>query len=187
MLFMSVTLDGPLAVRARAHVREAPRRDGREMHNSTGATRSRPNEALERMGADVMRWLYSRAGAEPEPELRLRPGARDQAAAAHALELGQVLRRLREHRGFQPACDSRDRGELEPLDRWLLARDRAARRRGDGRVRAVLDAGRRRALRGVRRRSLELVHPPLASALLGRRRRRRCETLWYGARAVAAS
>ena len=39
------------------------------------------------------------AAARPEPALRLRAGARDQAQAAHALALGALLRRLREHRG----------------------------------------------------------------------------------------
>ena len=36
-----------------------------------------------------------------------------------------------------------------------------------------------RALRGVPRRSLELVHPPLAAALLGRGEQEALETLWY--------
>ena len=42
-----------------------------------------------------------RAAARPQPALRLRAGARDQAAAAHVLELGQVPRRLRQHRGLR--------------------------------------------------------------------------------------
>ena len=71
-----------------------------------GATRSRPDEALEPMGADVMRWCTA-SGAEPEHPLRLRPGARREAAAADSLELRLVPRHLREHRGL-PARPLRD-------------------------------------------------------------------------------
>ncbi len=70
---------------------------GREMHKSTGNA-IEANEAIERMGADVMRFIYSERGSEPERELRLRPGERGQAAAADVLELGLVPRHLREHR-----------------------------------------------------------------------------------------
>ena len=42
-----------------------------------------------------------RAAARPQPPLRLRPGAGDPAPPVDALELGQVLRRLRQHRGFR--------------------------------------------------------------------------------------
>ena len=45
----------------------------------------------------------------------------------------------------------------------------AARRRDDRRLRAVLDARRHLVVRGLRRRPLELVHPPVAEALLEQR------------------
>ena len=69
------------------------------MHRSWGNAID-ANEAFDRMGADVMRWLFCDDAAGAEPEVRLRPGGRGQAAAAHALELRLVLRHLREHRGL---------------------------------------------------------------------------------------
>ena len=57
MLFMSVTLDGRSPYRARARLRARARRDRREMHKSWGNA-IEANEAIERMGADVMRWMY---------------------------------------------------------------------------------------------------------------------------------
>ena len=144
---------------------------GREMHKSWGNA----IDAERRVRADGRRrhaLAVLRAAAEPEPPLRLRAGARGQAAAAHALELGHVLRhttrtsrgsRLRRRPAEPDARSSRSTAGSSP-------RARAARRRGDRRVRAA--PGRRPSiarLRGVRRRPLELVHPPLAPALLGRR------------------
>ena len=58
MLFMSVTLEGRAPyerVLAYERVRDET---GREMHKSTGNA-IEANEAIERMGADVMRWMYS--------------------------------------------------------------------------------------------------------------------------------
>ncbi len=58
--------------------------------------------------------------------------------------------------------------DVRPLARGA---DVAARPGDDRRLRAVLDAGRDGRLRAVRRRSLELVHPPLTAPFLGRGRR----------------
>ncbi len=97
MSFMSVTLLGRAPyerVLAYERVRDET---GREMHKSTGqrdrGERGRRAHGRGRHALDVLR-----AGSEPEPQLRLRARARDQAAAADALELRQVLRRLRERR-----------------------------------------------------------------------------------------
>ena len=102
----------PGAVRARARVRACARRarprDAQVDRERDRGGRGDRADGRRRDALDVLR-----AGSEPEPQLRLRAGARDQAAAAHALELGQVLRRLRERRSPGGA------GELEPLDRWL--------------------------------------------------------------------
>ena len=95
--FMAVTLVGRSPVPARAHVREAARRDGPGDAQVVGE-RDRGDEALDRMGADVDALALLRAAAEPEHALRLRAGRRGEAAAAHALELGLVLRHVREHR-----------------------------------------------------------------------------------------
>ena len=74
------------------------------MHGSWGNMID-AEDAFARMGADVMRWQYCAQPPTAEPALRLRAGARDQAEAAHALELGRrLLRPLREHRRLRAAC-----------------------------------------------------------------------------------
>ena len=157
----------PLAVpRACSRTRSSCDETGREMHRSWGNAIA-ADEALDRMGADVMRWLF----CEQVPSQNIRfgygPGARDQAPAADALELREVLRRLRERL-------ARSRRSRRPRAARPLAprAHRAARRRGDRRVRALLDAGRRRVVRELRRRPVELVHPPLPAQVLERRRGR---------------
>ena len=106
--------------------RRCSTRRGREMHGSWGNT----IEAGGRVRAHGRRrdaLAVLRAAARPEPALRLRARGGDQARAAHALELGEVLRRLREHRRVPPVA-GRPRapaGDLQPLDRWLVERTRA--------------------------------------------------------------
>ena len=125
--FMAVTLDGPRAVPARARVREGATTRPAARCTSRGATRSRLDEALERMGADVMRWLYCDAGAEPEP------------ATSATGRPNEVKRRLLTFwnsvsffvtyaniEGFDPA--TRRPASSKPLDRWLVSRTAAARR-----------------------------------------------------------
>ena len=96
-LFMSVVLTGPRAVPPGARLREDARRarprDARlvgEHDRRAGRVRAhgRRRDAL----------AVLRAAAGPESPVRLRAGGRDQAQAADALELGLVLRHLREHR-----------------------------------------------------------------------------------------
>ena len=159
---------------------------GREMHGSWGNMIS-AEDAFARMGADVMRWQYCAQPPDRDLLLRLRPRARDQAQAAHALELDRVPRPVREHRGLRAdACRPR-RGPARGAAARPLARraDARVRARGDRRLRGDADGGRDPRLRGVRRRPLQLVHPPLAPALL-RRRRRRVPDALVRARAVAA-
>ena len=117
--FMAVTLEGRSPYRAVLAYERMRDEHGEEMHKSKGNAIA-ANEALELMGADVMRWIFCRAGPEPEHQLRLRAGRRGEAAAAHVLELGLVLRHVRERRRLRPGRPSR--GELKPLDRWLVAR-----------------------------------------------------------------
>ena len=118
MLFMSITLVGRSPyerVLAYERVRDET---GREMHKSTGNA-IEANEAIERMGADVMRWMY----CEQVPSQNLNFGY----GPAH-----EIRRRLltfwnsvkffvdyaNVSRGWKPG-EARD---LEPLDRWLLSR-----------------------------------------------------------------
>ena len=100
---------------------------GREMHSSWGNTIDAP-DAFARMGADVMRWQFC-----PQPPIATSCSAsgraRDQAQAAHALELGLVPRHLRGHRELRAPFRRPVRGPtgapLRPLDHWLLARTQA--------------------------------------------------------------
>ena len=85
----------PLAVPPRADVREAPRRDRARDASFVGECHQRRRGARPD-GRRRHALALLRAGAEPEPALRLRPGPRDKAPAADVLELCEVLRRLRE-------------------------------------------------------------------------------------------
>ena len=115
MLFMSVTLEGRAPyerVLAYERVRDET---GREMHKSTGNA-IEANEAIERMGADVMRWMYS----EQVPSQNLNFGY----GPAHEIKrrlltLWNSVRFFVDYANVSPAGAV---GELEPLDRWLLSR-----------------------------------------------------------------
>ncbi len=90
----------PLAVQARARLREDARREGpRDARllgeHDPGRGRVRP-DGRRRDALAVLR-----AASGPQSPLRVRAGSRDQAQAAHLLALGEVPRRLREHRGVR--------------------------------------------------------------------------------------
>ncbi len=170
-LFMAVTLTGRSPYRQVLGVREdASTSAASEMHKSTGQ-HDRANEAFERMGADVMRWQYC---AQPPSRSLLRfgfgAGGGDQAQAADALELGLVLRHVREHRRVPAGLVvARAVGRAEAARPVARRADARVRRRRDRRLRVVADRRRDPRLRGVPRRSLQLVHPALALAVLGGR------------------
>ena len=74
------------------------------------------------MGADVMRWHVLRAGAEPEPEVRLRPGGE---IKRRLLTLWNSVKFFVDYANIaglsaQPGGESDQ--TLQPLDRWLLER-----------------------------------------------------------------
>jgi isoleucyl-tRNA synthetase len=115
MLFMSVTLEGRAPyerVLAYERVRDE---HGVEMHKSTGNMIA-ANEAIERMGADVMRWMY----CEQVPSQNLNFGY----GPAHEIKrrlltLWNSVKFFVDYANVSPAGEP---GELEPLDRWLLSR-----------------------------------------------------------------
>ena len=113
---MSVTLEGRAPyerVLAYERVRDET---GREMHKSTGNA-IEANEAIERMGADVMRWMY----CEQVPSQNLNFGY----GPAHEIKrrlltLWNSVKFFVDYANVSLAPG--EAGELDPLDRWLLSR-----------------------------------------------------------------
>ena len=128
------------------------------------------------MGADVMRWHVLRRsrrartcnfGYGPADEVKRRL-LTFWNSVAFFVTYANI-------EGFEPTCADLEAGPPASCGRSTAGCSRARSTlvaRGDGRVRALLDARRRPRRSSVRRRPLELVHPPLAAALLGRRRGR---------------
>ena len=109
MLFMSTDADGSKRpTDARSGLREGARRARRADDKSAGNA-IWFDEAAEKMGADVMRWIYCSQNLERQPELRLRAGRRDATQAADALERLLVLGHLRRHRRLR-SDEARDAG-----------------------------------------------------------------------------
>ena len=117
------------------------------------------------------------AAARPQPAVRLRAGRGVEAQAPHLLELRQVLRRLREHRRVRAAWKSVEPDPSRAARPLARRADARVRRRRDRRLRELARERRDARLRGVSRRSLELVHPPLAPPVLGRGRGRAAHAL----------
>jgi isoleucyl-tRNA synthetase len=125
--FMSVTLVGRSPYRAVLTYEKLLDETGREMHRSWGNAIA-ANEALDRMGADVMRWLY----CEQVPSQNMKFGygpAND--VKRRLLTLWNSVSFFVTYaniEGFEPRYRDIERGpdaELQPLDRWLVARTQA--------------------------------------------------------------
>ncbi len=183
--------DPPLVLRAALHVgragrsrsvpsgalvREAARRD-RTRDAREPRERDRRRRGLRAHGGRRDALDVLRAAAQSEHPLRLRAGRGGQAKAPHGLELRLVPRHLRRDRELQaPLRGSRpgSRGNRAATARPVAPRSGAELPRGGrGCLRGLPDRRRRPGVRVVRRRSLQLVHPPLATTVLGRRGRGR--------------
>jgi len=125
MLFMGVVLDGRAPYRKVLTYEKVNDETGRPMHKSWGNA-IWFEDAIEDMGADVMRWMY--AGQQPAQNLNFGYGP-----------AGEVKRRLltlwntysffvlyANVEGFTPRYDLLETGPdpatARPLDRWLTAR-----------------------------------------------------------------
>ena len=146
--FMSVALVGRGGVPPRARLREAARRD-RARDAQVVGERDRRGRGDRADGSRRDPLSLRRPHAEPEPELRLRAGERDQAPAAHLLELGAVLHHLRRHRGLPADVDGCGGGAVgrAAAARSLAARADAASRRAR-RLTRTSGSGRRTSSRG---------------------------------------
>ena len=149
------------------------------MHGSWGNTID-AQDAFARMGADVMRWQYCAQPPDRNLLFGFGPAHEIQRKLLTLWNSATFLVDYANVEGFAPLYDDLERGpdgDLQPLDRWLVERTRALVARRDGRLRALAHGRRDPRVRGVRRRSLELVHPPLTPAVLGRRRARAAHAL----------
>jgi isoleucyl-tRNA synthetase len=122
--FMAITLDGRQPYRRVLTYENVVDEQGREMHKSWGNA-IELDEALERMGADVMRWL----ACEHNPSQELRFGyslaedvKRRLLTLWHSVKFLVDYGNVEEFRPRLRDLEGGPDGEVRPLDRWLLAR-----------------------------------------------------------------
>ena len=124
LLFMSVVLEGrPPYEKVLGHedVRDEL---GHEMHGSKGNT-IEAGEALEHMGADVMRWMYCAQAPTQGVKFGYGPAGEIKRRLLTLWNSVGFLVTYGNIEGFRPVHADLERGveaELQPLDRWLLAR-----------------------------------------------------------------
>jgi isoleucyl-tRNA synthetase len=125
--FMSVTLTGRSPYQRVLTYEKLLDETGREMHRSWGNAID-VNEAFERMGADVMRWQFS---AQPPNQNLLFGFGPAHEIKRRLLTLWNSAKFLVDYANvgeWRPVWGdlaSGPAGELQPLDRWLLARTSA--------------------------------------------------------------
>jgi isoleucyl-tRNA synthetase len=124
-LFMAVVLTGKSPFKKVLTYEKLLDAEGREMHGSWGNLIS-ADEAFERMGADVMRWLYCQQ--PPTQNIRFGYGPADEVKR-RLLTLWNSARFFLDYAAieeFAPRYEDLEDGvtgvELKPLDTWLLAR-----------------------------------------------------------------
>ncbi len=116
--FMAITLDGRQPYRRVLTYEKVSDEHGREMHKSWGNA-IEVTEALERMGADVMRWLY--CDQTPSQPLRFGYGMAEEVKKELLTFWNSVsfFITYANIAGWKPGSEC---GEEKPLDRWLAAR-----------------------------------------------------------------
>ena len=178
-LFMSVALTGRAPFRKVLGYEKMLDEKGREMHSSWGNTIDAP-DAFARMGADVMRWQFCAQPPDRNLLFGFGPAHEIQRRLLTLWNSATFLVQYANVEGFSPAIRGpRGRPRCRaPAARPLARRAHApAGARRDRRLRALAHGRRDPRLRGVRRGPLQLVHPPLAPPLLGRRRGRAPDAL----------
>ena len=122
MSFMSVTLDGRSPyerVLAYERVRDET---GREMHKSWGNA-IEADEAIGRMGADVMRWIYSEQAPSQNVNFGYGPAAEVRRRLLTFWNSVSFLVTYANIEGWRPRWGAEPEA-ARPLDRWLVARTR---------------------------------------------------------------
>ena len=122
--FMAVALVGRSPYRRVLTYEKLLDETGREMHRSWGNA-IEVDEALERMGADVMRWLFCEQ--PPSQNIKFGYGPADEVKRRlltlwHSASFFVTYANIGSFRPVYAELDSRPDGELRPLDRWLFAR-----------------------------------------------------------------
>jgi isoleucyl-tRNA synthetase len=122
--FMAITLVGQQPYRRVLTYEKVYDENGREMHKSWGNA-IELNEALDRMGADVMRWLYcSQPTSQP---LRFGYGMAEDAKRRF-LTFWNCVKFFIDYAnvaGFRPESGKLEPEATESLDRWLVERTHA--------------------------------------------------------------
>ncbi|HEU5477274.1 MAG TPA: isoleucine--tRNA ligase [Gaiellaceae bacterium] len=123
--FMAITLVGEQPYKRVLTYEKVLDEDGREMHKSWGNAIDL-DDALERMGADVMRWLY--CSQNPSLDLRFGYGMAEEVKRRF-LTFWNSVKFLVDYAniaGFRPAWSELEPGgDLAGLDRWLIERTNA--------------------------------------------------------------
>ena len=125
-LFMSVALTGRAPFQRVLGYEKMLDESGREMHSSWGNTIDAP-DAFARMGADVMRWQYCAQPPDRNLLFGFGPAHEIQRKLLTFWNSAKVLVIYANVEGWQPDwadLEGGPGGELEPLDRWLVARTR---------------------------------------------------------------
>jgi isoleucyl-tRNA synthetase len=179
--FMSMTLVGQSPYRRVLTYEKLLDETGREMHRSWGNAID-VNDAVREMGADVMRWQFI---SQPPSQNLLFGYGPAREIKRRLLTLWNSARFLVDYaniEGWQPSFDDLAGGpaaDLQPLDRWLVART-------DALVREATDAYERYVTVDVVR-AFESFVEDLSNWYIRRSRRRFWDgdeiafrTLWYG-------
>jgi isoleucyl-tRNA synthetase len=123
LLFMSVVLDGRAPYERVLGHEDVRDEHGHEMHGSKGNT-IEASEAMERMGADVMRWMYCEQPPTQSVKFGYAPAGEIKRRLLTLWNSVSFLVSYANIEGFRPSY-----GDLETppvaekaLDRWLLAR-----------------------------------------------------------------
>jgi isoleucyl-tRNA synthetase len=123
--FMAVTLVGRTPYRRVLTYEKLLDETGREMHRSWGNAID-ANEAFERMGADVMRWLFCAVHPAQNLKFGYGPAAEVRRRLLKLWESAKFLVLYANVEGFEPTYADLASGPPagQPLDAWLAARTR---------------------------------------------------------------
>jgi isoleucyl-tRNA synthetase len=120
LLFMSVVLDGRAPFRQVLGHEDVRDEHGHEMHGSRGNT-IEAQEALSRMGADVMRWMYCEQAPTQGVKFGYTPAGEIKRRLLTLWNSVSFFVEYANIEGFRPQGEH-EPDTTHPLDRWLSAR-----------------------------------------------------------------